>query len=267
MIVAEALQPKKTEARNLIRRIRRKIRLPAPLFKMASHSKPRFECPICHYQGPFRDMDYFAGRRLHAECPQCGSLERHRLQYLVVMEILDGRDLSKWRMLHCAPEPFLSKIFSSRVCQYETADISKKGVQHHVDLQNLPFKDGTYDFIFASHVLEHIPDDNKAIKEIRRVLKAGGIAILPVPIVCEKTIEYEEPNPHESYHMRAPGLDYFDKYRPHFAKVESRNSADMPEKYQIYIYEDRTLWPTPECPLRPPMPGRRHIDFVPICYA
>lgn len=252
---------------NLVPKIQRRIRLPSPLFKMANRSKARFECPICRYQGPFRDADSYAGPRLHAECPKCGALERHRLQYLVVVEILNGRDLSKWRMLHCAPEQFFSRIFSSRIGQYETADLCRRGVQHQVDLQNLPFKDATYDFIFASHVLQHIPDDEKAIAEIRRVLKAGGIAVLPVPVVCEKTIEYKEPNPGESYYWRLPGLDYFDRYRAHFATVESRNSADLPEKYQTYSYEDRSVWPTPACPLRPPMAGRRHVDFVPVCYA
>jgi ubiquinone/menaquinone biosynthesis C-methylase UbiE len=141
-----------------------------------------------------------------------------------------------------------------------------KGVDHHVDLQHLPFADGTYDFVFASHVLEHIPDDEKAISEIRRILKPNGIAILPVPIVAEKTIEYPEPNPHESYHVRAPGMDYFDKYRRHFSRVERFSSDPLPKKYQLFLYEDRSRWPTKESPLRLPMPGEKHGDIVPVCY-
>lgn len=92
------------------------------------------------------------------------------------------------------------------------------GVDHNVDLQELPFEDQTYDFVFASHVLEHIPNDEKAISEIRRILKPNGIAILPVPLVAEKTIEYSEPNPNETYHVRAPGFDYFDRYDRYFLK-------------------------------------------------
>jgi ubiquinone/menaquinone biosynthesis C-methylase UbiE len=140
-------------------------------------------------------------------------------------------------------------------------------VDYHVDLQKLPFKDATYDFIFASHVLEHVPDDKKAIQEIRRILKPGGIAILPVPIVCEKTVEYPEANPHEAYHQRAPGLDYHEKFKPFFATVETRTSETLPEKFQPFIFEDRTIWPTKDVPLRPPMAGPRHIDVVPICRA
>ena len=251
----------------LLHRIKKHVRLPASLFKMLNGGKLQFECPVCHYRGPFRDLDSFAGRRLHVECPQCGTLERHRVQYLVVTEILKTLDVSKMKMLHFAPEPFFRQFFSSRFGQYETADLCMKGVDHHVDLQNLPLKDATYDFIFASHVLEHVPDDKKAIQEIRRILKPGGLAILPVPIVAEKTIEYPAANPHEAYHMRAPGLNYHEKFQPYFSKVETRTSESLPEKFQPFIYEDRSVWPTKEMPLRQPMPGARHIDIVPICRA
>lgn len=135
-----------------------------------------------------------------------------------------------------------------------------------VDLQALPFADGAYDFVYASHVLEHIPDDTRALAEIRRILSPNGIAILPVPIVADRTIEYPEPNPHESDHVRAPGLDYFERYRKHFAKVECIRSSQIPRRYQPYVYEDRTGWPNGLSPLRPAMTGKRHEDVVPVCY-
>ncbi|HEU6449228.1 MAG TPA: class I SAM-dependent methyltransferase [Verrucomicrobiae bacterium] len=170
-------------------------------------------------------------------------------------------------MLHFAPEPFLRNFFSSRFGKYETADLCMRGVDYHVDIQRLPFNDASYDFIYASHVLEHIPDDRKAIHEIRRVLKPNGIAVLPVPVVCEKTIEYSEPNPLEADHVRAPGFDYFDKYKQRFQHVDLHTSDKQPEQFQLFIYEDRSIWPTRECPLRPPMHGERHVDVVPVCYA
>jgi hypothetical protein len=92
------------------------------------------------------------------------------------------------------------------------------------------------------------------------------VAILPVPVVCEKTIEYPKPNPRESNHVRAPGLDYFDRYEPFFSKVERNTSAMLPGRYQLFVYEDRSGWPTPECPLRTPSPGKKHLDVVPVCY-
>jgi ubiquinone/menaquinone biosynthesis C-methylase UbiE len=142
-----------------------------------------------------------------------------------------------------------------------------KGVDYKVDIRELPFDDATYDFVLASIVLDYVPDDSRAIKEIRRVLKPNGIAILPVSLVCEKTIEYSEPNPFESNHVRASGMDYFERYEKYFPRVHRVSSEAFPHKYQLFIYEDRTVWPNRECPLRPSMPGEKHKDVVPICYA
>jgi SAM-dependent methyltransferase len=235
-------------------------------FRLINQNKEKFECPVCGYKGPFADVNPPTGFRKHAKCPRCGSLERHRIQWLVVQKVLENLNTSQMKVLHFAPEPFFKRLFSKKFAKYESADLGMRGVDHHVDLQNLPFLDATYDFVFASHVLEHIPDDLKALGEIRRILKPNGIAILPVPLVAEKTIEYPEPNPLEEYHVRAPGFDYFERFTPHFSKVDKYASDSLPKKYQLFIYEDRSRWPTVECPLRQAMQGERHIDIVPVCY-
>jgi SAM-dependent methyltransferase len=251
----------------LLRRIKNKIRTPLPIFRILNRNEERFECPICSYEGPFANLSSFAGFRKHALCPQCGGFERHRLQYLVLRDALSVLSRQETKMLHFAPEKSFRQMFSRRFTKYETADLFMGGVDHKVDIQHLPFEDGTYDFVFASHVLEHIRDDRKAISEIRRVLRPNGIAILPVPIVCDETIEYPDANPYEAGHVRAPGRDYFERYKEHFKRVEVYNSDSFPQKYQIFVYEDRSRWPIPECPLRPPMQGTKHADFVPVCYA
>lgn len=251
----------------LFHRIKNKIRVPLPIFQLLNRQKQRFECPICNYEGPFADFSNFGGFRKHAVCPRCGSLERHRLQHLVVGSVLSEIGSQEIKMLHFAPEQFFRPIFARQFPNYETADLFMKEVDHHVDIRNLPFQDGTYDFVFASHVLEHIRDDEKAIREIRRVLRPKGVAILPVPIVSTNTIEYPEANPYEAGHVRAPGLDYFERYKTLFDRVQVYASSSFPEKYQPFVYEDRSLWPTRECPLRPPMHGVKHADFVPVCYA
>lgn len=235
-------------------------------FKLQHLDKKKFECPICHYMGPFMDVNPPTGIRKHAKCPKCKALERHRIQYLVVMRVLKSVNASKMKMLHVAPEAFFRSIFNSRFGEYETADINMKGVDHAVDLQHLPFDDASYDVVFASHVLEHIPDDKKAIKEIYRILKPSGIAILPVPLICEKTIEYPTANPNEAHHVRAPGMDYFERYEQYFSTVEKISTTMLPEKYQLFVYEDRSRWPTKECPLRSSTSGEKHIDIVPVCY-
>ena len=250
--------------REYARRCKHRIEFLA--FRARSGDKQSFECPICGYVGPFMDVRPATGFRQHAQCPACRALERHRIQFVVVGGIFGDGRMTGARMLHFAPEPFFRDYFASRVGRYETADLDMDGVDHHVDLQQLPFDDASYDLVFASHVLEHVPDDEKAIAEIRRILRPGGMAILPVPIVAEKTVEYPEPNPHEAYHVRAPGLDYFDRYERHFSRVERISSSALPQRYQLHVIERRDHWPTRECPLRPPMPGDRHADIVPVCH-
>jgi SAM-dependent methyltransferase len=251
---------------SIVQRLRNRARPPLPIFRVLNRAKEQFECPVCNYAGPFADLHGFAGTRKHAMCPRCDALERHRLQYLVISDFLSQRNGSAMKMVHFAPEPFFRKMFSERFGKYETADLFMKEVDHKADLLSLPFPDESYDIVYASHVLEHIKDDMQAIREIGRVLKPNGVAILPVPMVCEKTIEYAAPNPSEAGHVRAPGLDYFEKYRKIFDRAEIYSSSSFPEKYQLFVYEDRTAWPTKECPLRPPMQGSRHLDFVPVCF-
>ena len=230
--------------------------------------KPRdkFTCPICNYYGPFLNIFPETGRRRHAGCPKCGALERHRLQHLALNEIFKKNDASKMKMLHFAPEDFFKTIFRNRFKDYITADLYSKDVDCKEDLTSLSFKDNSFDFIFASHVLEHIKDDLSALSEMKRVLKPGGIAVIPVPIMSKKTVEYPAPNPHEHNHVRSPGEDYYEKrYRIYFNTIEFYKSSDFNEKYQLYIYEDRSKR-LKTMPLRPSVSGVRHIDIVPVCY-
>ena len=236
------------------------------IFKLQNFNKEQFSCPVCNYTGAFKDIHPSTNTRKHAQCPKCNSLERHRIQYLVVERLLNTIDTSNLSMLHFAPEGFFRSYFADKFGKYETADLYMANVDHQVDLQDLPFRDKSYDFIFASHVLEHIPDDVQAICEIARILKPNGIAVLPVPLVAETTIEYPEPNPYEEYHVRAPGFDYFDRYEPFFKKIDKISSDSLPDKYQLYLYEDRSGWPTKKCPLRPTMHGSKYLDIVPVCY-
>jgi SAM-dependent methyltransferase len=236
-------------------------------FRLLNPRKQAFICPICGYEGPFRDVAPDTGARRHAACAACGALERHRLQHLVVQTVFSRVDTASLRMLHFAPEGFFRPIFSKRFGSYETADLAMRGVDYKVDLTSLPFADGSYDVVYASHVLEHIKDDAAAVAEIRRVLAPGGVAFLPVPLVATRTVEYLEPNPHEAMHVRAPGPDYFDRFRPHFESVDLYSSSDFSDRYQLFIHEDRTGLPSEHSPLRPAMPGEKHLDMVPVCRA
>lgn len=232
--------------------------LPAALVR-----HPR-RCPACGYSGRFSTAWALTGRRAEAYCPACHAAERHRLQALVVDVLSSRLDLTTMSMLHIAPEPILAKRFWNEFASYTTADLVRDDVDLNFDITDAPLEDGSYDVVYASHVLEHIPDDRAAIAEIHRILAPGGFAVLPVPIVCERTIEYPEPVESEAGHVRAPGPDYFERFAA-FDAVEVFHSSDFSEEPQVYIVEDRSRYPNRHAPFRTPTPGRRHEDMVPVC--
>lgn len=230
-------------------------------FRLQNLSKEKFKCPICGYYGPFRDLPLPTGSTAkHARCIRCRSCTRHRLLQLVLDKLFQDYDPSTKKILHFAPEKYFRKTFQRLFQEYVSADIMMEGIDVQCDMTNLPFKDADFDFVCACHVLEHIKDDYKALSEIRRVLKPNGIAILSVPILGKKTIEYPETNPHEWDHVRCPGEDYFDRYSNLFSIVKQYTSTDFSDINQIFLYEDRTIWPNEPCPLRPPTEGEKHID-------
>ena len=235
--------------------------------RVAPPNAPAFTCPCCEYKGIFIKAGAPFIERRDAQCPNCGAFERHRLQANVVRHLFQTFVPEDKDILHFAPEPFFARIFKRRFRNYTTCDISQGGVDLKADMRDLPLNDASFDFVFASDVIEYIKDDCRAIREIHRILRPSGIALLPVPVVCERTVEYPVPEQREARgHVRAPGLDYFDRYRAVFAEVKLYTSDDFPAEYQLHVYEDRTAFPTSRSsPLRPPMAGARHLTYVPVC--
>ena len=235
------------------------------VFRFVHRNRQSFLCPICNYSGPFADLYPETRVRRHASCPRCGSAERHRLQYLILQELAPRFDYATMSVLHVAPEPFFARHFKRTFRSYTSTDLSRNNVDYRADLCALPFADCSFDLVFASHVLEHIKDDRQAIAEIERVMRPGGIAVLPVPILSPTTVEYPVPNPHEAGHVRAPGADYYERLYPYFKKVELYHSNSFQHHFQVFIYEDRTAWPK-TMPLRPTTNGAKHPDVVPVCF-
>ena len=116
-------------------------------------------------------------------CPVCYSMDRERLYawYLKNNVRLD----STQRLLDFAPSKSLSKwIKENYVSQYITADLFMDEVDVKTDIENMEvFQNGSFDFIICSHVLEHVPNDEKAMSEIYRVLKKDASAIIMAPVL------------------------------------------------------------------------------------
>ena len=114
---------------------------------------------------------------------------------------------------------------------YVTTDLISPIADVKADICDLPFPDNEFDFIFCNHVLEHIPNDKKAMREIFRVLKNNGTAIIQVPYDKNKRETYEDDNitdPKERRrifgqydHVRIYGMDYFDRLRSVGFEVEA----------------------------------------------
>jgi len=182
------------------------------------------QCPFCSWHGK-EFMPFGVIRRENAMCPKCGSLERHRLFYLYLKKVIPID--RKIKVLHFAPEKILTSLFKSyNNIEYLSADINPSVAMVKEDITNISFQDNSFDIIFCSHVLEHIEDDHKAMKELHRVLKPDGFAILQVPIYYEfngrkidKTYEdFSVSSPEEREkvfgqkdHFRVYGRDYSDR--------------------------------------------------------
>ncbi len=194
-----------------------------------------------------RFLPYGYGKqRPNVLSPSTLSLERHRLLWLYLQKETTFFE-KELKVLHMAPEQcFLSIFKKMKNLDYTTADLYSPIVDVKADILDLPFEDKRFDFVLCNHVLEHIEDDAKAMSELFRVLKPGGIGIFQIPqdLSLEHTYENssitspEERAAHfvQYDHVRIYGKDYFDRLRKSGFKVSeidysAKLSPDLVEKY------------------------------------
>ncbi|MCI0562693.1 MAG: methyltransferase domain-containing protein, partial [Nitrososphaera sp.] len=180
----------------------------------------RYHCPVCGEY--FRHMLPFGVTpRPNAQCPRCCSLERHRLIWVYLRQ---RTDLFRryTRLLHIAPEPAFRQIFAALPnIDYVSVDIASPLAMLRSDLVNLPLRDNCIDTILCVHVLEHIVDDRRAMRELFRVLRPGGWAILQTPVDLNLSATYEDADITstegrlrafgQNDHVRCYGRDYKDR--------------------------------------------------------
>ncbi|MDT0647504.1 class I SAM-dependent methyltransferase [Zunongwangia sp. F260] len=172
----------------------------------------------------------YGKQRENVLSPSTLSLERHRLLW-IYLERKTSFFTEDLKVLHFAPEQaFYSRFRKLANIDYTTTDLNSPLADVKADINNLPFDDNAYDFILCNHVLEHIPDDTRAMKELYRVLKPGGTAILQIPQDLNRKNTFEDDSITDKKerarifgqydHVRIYGRDYFDKLRNIGFKVE-----------------------------------------------
>lgn len=256
----QSVQRRLAEAYSICRRTRRRVK----------YAGRAVECPFCggHFsrfaptgakERPFwrsaegqalLELDYI--NVANAMCPWCRSSERHRLLYFYLRDRLDFFQMKGIKLLDVAPDGFLQhKVFSKADIEYISIDIGPaRRPTTMIDLTKMSFPENAFDAIICYHVLEHIPDDIQAMRELYRVLKPGGWGIVQVPIWAEKTVE-DPTVPRKGYpavyghrdHVRRYGLDYEDRLASVGFKVTVDGYArELPEefiqRYGLFETED-----------------------------
>jgi SAM-dependent methyltransferase len=200
-------------------------------------------CPI-NNKGYRKFLPY--GRvnpRPNALCPDTLSLERHRLIWLYLQNKTNFFS-AKLKMLHVAPEQcFMEHFEDLHGDNYITADIESPLAKVKMDIHDIPFPENTFDVTFCNHVMEHVNDDLKAMRELHRVLKPGGWGIIQVPFfppIPEETFEDNSITDSKERervfgqddHVRLYGHDYPERLR----------MAGFTVKEEDYIHEMPQEW-------------------------
>ncbi|SEL04741.1 Methyltransferase domain-containing protein [Aquimarina amphilecti] len=188
----------------------------------------------------------YGNQRDNVLSPSTLSLERHRLLWLYLRNETDFFT-AKAKVLHFAPEQaFYKKFRNLKNLEYTTTDLNSPLADVKADICDLPFDTNQYDIIFCNHVLEHIPDDTKAMQELLRVLKPGGMAILQIPQDLSRATTFEDDtitDPKERAqifgqydHVRVYGRDYFDKLRSIGFQVNEIDYTNKLSKEKVIKY-------------------------------
>lgn len=192
----------------------------ANLYNQYRPGVERYYCPCCQYAGrAFVHSSNHLRISWRSICPQCRSRGRHRGLASLLPELLQAD--CDYQVLHFAPEPILSPFLQGERVTYHTADLFLHDVDFpKEDIQALSFPDSSYDMVMANHVLEHVADDAKALREIARILRPKGVAVITVPGIWTRNETITLPDLSFNGHYRDYGLEFADLMREAFDTVE-----------------------------------------------
>lgn len=166
------------------------------------------------------------GYKENVQCPNCFSVDRSRLLYLF-FQLRTEVYKQKTSILHISPNKEIAGVLKGDTITQTVGSIEPEMYSEfnpvYLDVQKMDFHDNTFDVVICCHVIEHVDNDDDAMREIFRVLKPGGFAVLQVPLAInlDKTIEDKTLATDKERklkfgqvdHVRLYGLDYLEKLR------------------------------------------------------
>jgi SAM-dependent methyltransferase len=235
----------------LISRAEMRLRLSLPIRFRRAIAGGYCLCPVCNSRvAEFRNF----GPYRRAWCPVCAAMPRHREVWVYLKARTSLFDGVPKRMLHIAPEPAFVEHFS-KTCglDYVTADLDGTNVSMQMDITDIRLPDATFDVIHCSHVLEHVPDDRKAMRELCRILRPNGWALFMVPISVAATVEdpsITDPAERERLfgqhdHVRRYGPDFADRLREEGFRVTvtyGRDLASDEDRHRMGFSGDEAIY-------------------------
>ena len=179
----------------------------------------KIQCNICNWEGRHFLSDSWHN---HINCPKCRSGIRQRLFFAALQNIENlsfDKIINSKNILHFAPEEIISSNIQKKAAHYATADFLRQDCFYKLDMSAMPeIKNESFDIVIAFDVLEHVPDYQKALEEVNRILSSSGFGIFTVPQKDNLFVTYEDPTivtPEErtehfgqSDHLRIFGDDF-----------------------------------------------------------
>ncbi|CAL1240646.1 methyltransferase domain-containing protein [Candidatus Methylocalor cossyra] len=208
---------------------------------------------------PFiKELDLISGDTRNFSCAYCGCHDRERHLFMYFDRLDLWARLRQAAVLHFAPEGKLEDaIIRQGPREYIKADLKPARPDiRPMSVTDIPFPNGHFDFIFCCHVLEHVPDDRRAMAELYRVLRPGGQAVLQTPFSNLLAHTFEDPAIDtdslrwryygQEDHVRLFGRDLFSKLQAAGFRLDLKRHADhfTPEetrRYGVSAKEDLIL--------------------------
>lgn len=215
---------------------------------------PRRYCSVCH-RVVRREFKPGPGGRPNASCPRCRSLERHRF-FAILLSVLAPTLDDLDTLLEVSPAPETSSLLADlgpRTHVRLDLGLDNRLVDVLGSLTDLPLRDGSVDLLVCYHVLEHIPDDRAAMREVARVLAPGGLALVQVPYRPGTTTDEDPSAPEQERvrrfgqadHVRYYGDDFEDRLVESglaLRRVTPRSLLGADMSQWLHLNPDETVW-------------------------